>query len=142
MAKPKLTPKQAKFVEGVVKGKTKTEAYKDAYDVSPDTKIKSIREQASVTSTIPQVKEALDKALAKHQITIERAVKPISDALDATRDFYDKEGNYIDSTADHNTRLKASGMALKLLGAEQGENKGTTIIFNKGDIVKSKYIKD
>jgi hypothetical protein len=58
--KVKLTPKQAKFVKEVAKGKTYTDAYKEAYDVAPTTKQKSIHEQASVTSSLPQVSNALE----------------------------------------------------------------------------------
>ena len=58
MAK-KLTPKQTKFVKEVAKGKTYTEAYKEAYDVSKDTKLSTIHEEASRTASVPQVNNAL-----------------------------------------------------------------------------------
>lgn len=60
MTKPKLTMKQAKFVEGIAQGKTKTDSYVEAYEVSPETPRKSLHEMASQTSSIPQVKEALE----------------------------------------------------------------------------------
>ncbi|MCP5076255.1 MAG: hypothetical protein GY947_23535 [Rhodobacteraceae bacterium] len=37
-----LTTKQQMFVEGILSGKTQTQAYRDAYDVSPETKDKTV----------------------------------------------------------------------------------------------------
>lgn len=65
------------------------------------------------------VQEAVQQALVKHGITLDKAIQPISDALEATR----QSGFGEDATEviDHSTRLKASGMALKLMGADKGE---------------------
>ena len=52
--------KQAKFVEGIAQGKTKTDSYVEAYEVSPETPRKSLHEMASQTSSLPQVKDALE----------------------------------------------------------------------------------
>lgn len=131
----KLTVKQTKFVKAYVeKDGNGQEAAKVAYNVANDNVARNI---ASENLTKPNVKEAIDMALVKHEITMDAAIKPIADGLKAVRVF-GEEGEVI----DHTTRLKASGMALKLLGAEHGESKGTTVIFNKGDIVKSKYVKE
>lgn len=136
----KLTVKQKKFVKAYVENDGNgTKAALETYDTT-DEKTASVIAAENLAK--PSIRDEVDKAMVKHNITIDAAVKPIADGLHATREFYDKEGNYIESTPDHSTRLKASGMALKLLGAEQGEGKGTTIIFNQGDVVKSKYVKD
>ena len=44
-----LTSKQLEFAELIASGFTKAEAFRKAYDVSPDTKEKSIHEMASKT---------------------------------------------------------------------------------------------
>lgn len=59
--KPNLTPKQTKFVQGIAEGKTKSDAYVEAYDVSETTPRKSVHEMASTTSSLPQVKSALEQ---------------------------------------------------------------------------------
>jgi hypothetical protein len=56
----KLTPKQAKFVKEVAKGKSYTEAYKESYDVSESTLTSTIHEEASRTASLPQVNNALE----------------------------------------------------------------------------------
>lgn len=42
-----LTPKQEKFCQGIVKGLSQADAYRDAYNVGDDTKQDSVYEQAS-----------------------------------------------------------------------------------------------
>lgn len=61
MTKPKLTMKQAKFVKGIAEGKTKTDSYVEAYEVSETTPRKSLHEMASQTSSLPQVKDAIEQ---------------------------------------------------------------------------------
>ena len=74
------------------------------------------------------VQEAVQNALAKHGITIEAAIQPIADGLEATRSIPTGDG-FVEGV-DHTTRLKASGMALKLMGADKQEEKGNTFNFN------------
>lgn len=111
-----LTIKQKKFVRAYVNNDGNgRDAAKAVYDVKTDGVAASI---ASENLNKPNVKAAIELALEKHGITIEKATKPIADGLTAEQEFIDKNG---DSHAkpDHNVRLKASGMALKLMGAEQ-----------------------
>lgn len=113
----KLTVKQTKFVKAYVANDGNgQEAAKAAYNVANNN---SARQIASETLTKPNVKEAIDSALAKHNITIDAAIKPIKDGLEATRQI--GFGDDALETVDHTTRLKASGMALKLMGADKGE---------------------
>lgn len=82
----------------------------------------------------PNVQEALALAFEKHGITIDRAVKPIADGLEATK--LDEKRGYIE---DHTIRLKASGMAFNLMGINKNEG-GTTnnfLIISEGQ--KEKY---
>lgn len=122
-----LTVKQKKFVKAYVANDGNgQEAAKAVYDVANDNVARNI---ASENLTKPNVKFAIEAALEKHGITIEKAVKPIADGLEATKDVYTEQG--VISSTDHTTRLKASGMALKLMGADkQEEAKGNTFNFN------------
>lgn len=134
----KLTIKQKKFVKAYVANDGNgTKAALQAYN-TVDEKTASVI--ASENLEKPSVKEAIDAALEKHGITIEKATQPIADGLIATRKI--GFGDNAEYEVDHSTRLKASGMALKLLGAEKGEGGGNTYIFNKGDVVAKKYVKD
>lgn len=125
MAKPKLTQKQAKFVKGIAQGKTNTDSALEAYDTDDYNVAKVI---ASENLTKPNVQQAIELARIKLNITPERALKPIDDAL---------------NDDDLEMRLKGSDRALKIMGiVQKSEGGGNTYIFNKGDIVKSKYVKD
>lgn len=138
--KPKLTPKQAKFVEGIAKGKNQTQAALEAYDVSN-------YETAAVIATEninkPNVKAALEPILAKHNISLETAIAPIGKALQATKVVItgnDKDGHFAEVVEDLEMQLKGSDRALKLMGIGQKDDtpQGNTFIQinnNKG----SKY---
>lgn len=123
-----LTVKQTKFVKAYVKHDGNgTRAALESYNVKNSATAHAV---ANETLRSPTVKSAIEKALAKHKITLDAAIKPIADGLVAK----DKEGS-----VDHPTRLKASSMSLRLLGADKPEPTGTYIF---GDVVKSKYVKD
>ena len=123
--KPKLTMKQAKFVKGIAEGKPPTVSALDAYDTDSYGTAAVI---ASENINKPNVKEAIDLAMVKLNLTPERALKPIDDALDSD---------------DLEMRLKGSDRAIRLMGIANKDNGGgNTFIFNKGDVVKSKYVKD
>ncbi len=68
----------------------------------------SVRTAASDLLSKPNVQEAIRKALDKHKLTPDWAAERIADAGEAT----DSKGS-----KDHNTRLRAVDMALKLQGA-------------------------
>lgn len=122
-----LTIKQRKFVnEYVANDGNGREAAKAVFRVTTDGSAATL---ATQTLNRPNVKAAIENALKTHGITIEKATKPIADGLQATREVATKGGMV--ERADHPTRLKASGMALKLLGADQKEEKAT-VNFNFG----------
>lgn len=120
-----LTVKQKKFVKAYVANDGNgREAAKAVYDVANDN---SASQLASENLSKPNVKLAIELALEKHQITMDAAVAPIADGLKATRTIVSSDNHEVGlEVADHSTRLKASGMALKLLGAEKAEG-GTTV---------------
>lgn len=140
MAK-QLTVKEAKLVKGVVQGKPK---YKAAVEAGYSEK--SARSIATETLKKPNIQEALQAELAKQGITLEKIIKPIKDGLEAEKVSIVGNGDeaMAEITPDHSIRLKASDMAQKLMGvkANQENPGGNTYIFNKGDIVKKKYIKE
>lgn len=127
MAEKKLTIKQKKFVKAYIANDGNgRDAAKAAYDVKTDGVAASI---ASENLNKPNIREAIEQALAKHEITIDAAVKPIADGLHATRTIVAGDHEQGLEVADHSIRLKASGMALKLMGAEKQEG-GNTFNFN------------
>jgi len=120
--KPKLTPKQAKFVKGLAEGKTNTAAALEAYNTDSP-KVASVISAENLGK--PSIQEAIDLAMAHHNITPERALKPIDDAL---------------NDDDVKTRLMGSDRALKLMGIEK-KSEGNTIN-NFGQMIleqKEKY---
>lgn len=126
-----VTPGEAKFVQGMAEGKTQQRAAFEAFNAQ---KLETASVMADEILKKPRVQEALEKALDHHGITIEEAVKPIADGLKATRTMVNSENQEVArEVPDHSIRLKASGMALRLLGAENGDsNKSAGINFNFG----------
>ena len=121
----KLTVKQKRFVKEYVKNDGNgTRAALATYNT---TDLDTARAIGSENLAKPSIKEAIEQALIKHEITMDAAVKPIADGLHATREIMTTKGTI--SQADHSVRLKASGMALKLMGAEKQEG-GNTFNFN------------
>jgi hypothetical protein len=138
MAKPKLTMKQAKFVKAKTEGKSGTQAYMEAYETN-NAKVASV--EASRLLAKPSIQEIVQESMERQGVTVDLVVKPIVDGLNANKIHITDSG--IEHSPDHSVRLKASGMALDLMGAKsRGEAGNTTIIFNKGDVVKDKYVKD
>jgi len=119
---PKLTLKQAKFVRGIAEGNTNTEAALRAYDTEDYGVAASI---ATENLNKPEIQHAIDIAMVKLNITPERAIKPIDDAL---------------NNDDVEIRLKGSDRALKLMGI--ANRQGGDTINNFGQMLlqqKGKY---
>lgn len=110
MAK-KLTLKQREFVANYIKLKNGTRAALIAYDTDVDT----ARSIASENLTKPNIRQAIETAMVKLNLTPERALKPIDEAL---------------SHEDLEMRLKGSDRALKLM-APKGEGTNVNINFNQ-----------
>ncbi len=115
-----LTIKQKKFVKAYVETGNGTKAALKTYDTTdPDT----ARAISSENLAKPSVRFAVEQALEKHGITMDAAIKPIKDGLEAEKVSITGQGDqaFAEVTPDHSIRLKASGMALKLMGADKGE---------------------
>lgn len=120
---PKLTVKRAKFVKAIVEGKPKYKAAMEAFGIEhqPTASVRASAELKNVN-----VQMALQEAMARQGITIDKIVKPIADGLDAIKIVTsptepDKE------IPDHAIRLKASGMAQTLLGVKQDGGSSNTV---------------
>lgn len=116
----KLTPKEHKLVELKAKGFTHKEAYKQVYNVTPQTKDSTASQNTTKILAKPHVKNALQMALNKHDITLDNALQPISKGLRAI-----KQNEFTgEITDDIALQLKASDRALKLLGVQNTEGTG------------------
>jgi phage terminase small subunit len=115
---PKLTRKQTLFVKGIAEGKNQTQAALAAYDTTDPDVAKVI---ASENITKPNVKEAIDLAMVKLNLTPERVLKPIDDAL---------------NDDDVKTRLMGTDRALKLMNI--GNKDGGNTINNFGQMIVGK----
>lgn len=109
------TVKEKKFIKGIVEGKTKRQAAKDAgYTGSPET----LSVTASQVLKNPNVQEELAKALDKHGITLDKAIEPVAKALKATKVVIhgDKEDAFAEVVDDIELQLKGHDRAMKLMG--------------------------
>ena len=122
--KPKLTPKQSRFVQGVAMGKSGTQAYKDAYNTT-NSKVASV--EASRLLAKPSIQEVLEPIYAKYEINLESAIAPIGKSLKAL-----KQNEYTGEVVeDLKLQLQASDRALKLLGVNGSEGQTININFNQ-----------
>lgn len=112
--KPKLTQKQAKFVRGIAEGKTNTQSAIDAYDIESKDVVNVAAVIANENLNKPNIQQALEQAMVKLNLTPERALQPIDDAL---------------NNEDVKTRLMGSDRALKLM--QPKEQQGININFNQ-----------
>lgn len=135
MPKPKLTPKQAKFVEGIARGKTQAQSALEAYDTDNERVASAI---ASENLTKPVIRQALEPIFEKHNISLETAIAPIGKALTATKVVIhgNKEDAFAEVVEDLDMQLKGSDRALKLMGI--GQDKSGDTINNFGQMIVSK----
>jgi osmotically-inducible protein OsmY len=79
------------------------------------------------------IQEAVAEALAANGITLDKAIAPIADGLKAEKTVIIGNGEQAmaDNIPDHSIRLKASGMALNLMGAMNKNEGATSLTFVK-----------
>lgn len=117
--KPKLTKdiEEAKFVEAKLKGKSNTQA---AMAATGTTSVNVAKTQGYRLSTNVNVQQAILNTLEYQGIDYDRVTKPIAEGLEATKIIVMGKGtddSFVDVIPDWSARLKASDMALKLMGA-------------------------
>lgn len=114
-----LTVKERKLVELKALGKDHITAH-DKAGYSKNMKPTTKQVEVSRTLNKPHVKNALQQALQKHEITLDNALQPISKGLRAI-----KQNEFTgEVTDDIALQLKASDRALKLLGVQNTEGTG------------------
>lgn len=117
-----LTQKQLTIVEGKLKGKKQRQIGCEVYPgQTPGSAAVSVSRELRNAN----VQEYLQEALSRHGITIDEAVKPIGEALKATKVVIMRDraaskeesanSAFAEEVSDHATRLRASAMALGLL---------------------------
>ena len=119
-----LKTKEAKLVELKAQGKTHKVAYRAAYNVAPQTKDNTATSNTQNILNKPKVKLAYEQALARNNITLDRALTPIDKGLSAKRVASIEGDFYVTEVDDLSTQLQASDRALKLLGVSS-EGTGT-----------------
>lgn len=142
-AKKGLTPKQAKFVKGVVEGKTLVKAAMDAY---PSRDYKSASVQAAQNLEKLSIKQALADAYYDQGITAERIAAKLSKHMDAKKvevvEYTGPDGvlrRKRTKVDDAGTQLNAIRTAAQLIGLGRNDNDGggnTTLNFNFGTHTK------
>lgn len=116
----RLTPKERKLVELKAKGVKHEKAYREAYDVAPTTKASTAVINTNKVLSRPHVKDAYEKAMLRHDITLDTVLAPVGRGLKAQ-----KSNEYTgEIVEDLPTQLKAAGMGIKLLGLGN-EQQGT-----------------
>jgi hypothetical protein len=116
-----LDERERRFVKGVVKGKSKIQAAKDAgYSKS------TAEKKSYAILQRPLVKSELTTALERARMTLKQIVQPIADALKATKSNVNKDGLMVESQVpDHKIRLEASRAAVALFGGIPKVGEGT-----------------
>lgn len=127
--------KETKFIKAIAEGKSKQQAGLIAGAKTPVAASKYANRMSKNVS----VQQRIEKILKKQGITLESAIQPVADALQAQKIGYDKEtGEYYEQgIADHTTRLQASKMALELLGAKNQQQTQTPQNTNTKEITEA-----
>lgn len=118
------TPQQkASFVKAKLQGASDTQA---ALQAKPYLKPASAPNAGMRLARNGDVQQALQKALKKHHITIDRTAKVISDALAADKTVVHgkDEDAFAEVVPDHTVRLAANKQAIQLLGLGPTQAKG------------------
>lgn len=131
---PKLSPTQAK----VVKAKVEAELA-DLSQAAAAQKVFPNQTPAAASVSMSRelkkanVQEALQIALANHDLTPDRIVGIVSDAMDAEKTVVIGSGEnaFADAVPDHSVRLKAAGMAAQFMGIGKSADSGASIHFHQ-----------
>jgi hypothetical protein len=137
MSKPKLTQKQAKLVKGVVAGKTQAQAYIDAYDTKGH--LPTVEVEASKTLNKPQVKEALEQAMAAKGITADKIAQVIADGLDAGNTLVINGEPTDIKIPDYSVRHKYLETTIRLSGVGKDTDTTNNQFIQINNTLKGKY---
>lgn len=117
----KLTMKEIKLIRGILEGKTKRQAALDAYDTKS---LETASVIASETLAKPNVQQALQAALYKQGIDIDKVVAPVAKALEATIKIRTENGVVDTEEPDLDMQLKGHDRAFKIMsmGIKKDDN--------------------
>lgn len=112
-----LKPKEAKLIKGIVAGKTRRKAARDAGITGSD-EVVSVTASRMLSNV--NVKEALQQALLDAGVGLEDVAQVVADGMKATKLVIVGNGEdaMADLQPDHSIRLNAGKMAAKYLRAE------------------------
>lgn len=138
--KLKLSPTEAKVVKAKIKAElTDTSQSKVAQEIFPN----QTPGAAAVTMTRQlkkaNVQEALEIALAEHDLTADRLALVVDEAMSASKKEYEKndDGSWelVGETPEHSIRLKAAGMAANWMGVgKQSEQIPQSVHFHNHQV--------
>lgn len=130
---PRLSPTQAK----VVKAKVEAELADIpqavvARQVFPNQTPAAASVSMSRELKKANVQEALQSALAKYDLTPDRIMGVVDDAMGAEKSVAVGTGEdaIVETVADHSIRLKAAGMAAQFMGIGKNSDGGPSIHFH------------
>jgi len=90
--------------------------------------------------------QAFQEYMVKAGVTDEKLTEVLRDGLSANKVIVmgkESSESFVDIQPDHPTRHKFLETALKIKGiGRDADASGNTFIFNKGDLVRKKYVKD
>lgn len=128
-----LTPKEAEFVKGKLRGKTNTQAALDAYNTD-DPKTASVI--ASENLNKPRIKAAMAEALEKAGVTPKSMADVLREAMTATKTASMQGEVFASDEPDHSVRVSAVKAAVELISGsndEDGAGNGKPMfVFNGG----------
>lgn len=131
---PKLTPKQAKIVKAKVEATVADIPQREwAPSLYPDANPKSAEVLVSRELNKVNVQEALQLALAKKGLTVDKLAGVVVDAMGAEKTVIIGNGEQAmaDAIPDHSIRLKAAGMAAGFMGLNKNAEGGTSYHFHQ-----------
>lgn len=115
-----MTIKQKKFIKEYIETGNGTLAAKKAYNPRNDNVAATI---AKENIRKPQIRDAIQQAMIKANLTPDRLARVVDDAMNATK-VKELEGDYyVSDVPEHNTRLRAAQLAGNWLGL--GKDGGT-----------------
>lgn len=113
-----MTPKETIWVKAKLEGLNQLEAGTLAGAKTKEAALKLSKRMSDKVHIQQALQGAQELSLLEAGITRSKALKPIAEALEATKSIvYGKgtEDSWVDIVPDHTTRLSASKMALQLL---------------------------
>ncbi len=137
---PRLSPKQAQVVQAKVYAELNDISQAViARDVYPNQTPNAASVSMSRELKKANVQEALQFALAEHDLTLDRIMGVVDDAMGATKTVIIRDKGAIqeesdnsafaDEVPDHSIRLKAASMAANFMGLNKPTDTGNTTNF-------------